>query len=140
MQKNIATPKVRSNTAELDISYRETLLRIIEESRSWLEIKQITLLSDISLAKCKALLPQLATQGLIATMHKSSPRQPDGTLMYAKLSVAKSYATKRECKSGFEHAKSRFECWPGLLEGKNIRPYHAQPSQLKSLAMLARKP
>ena len=118
----------------------DVILQVIQDARSWLAIKQISLLSNISLGKCRLILPQLEAQGLIGVKHQSSLRTPDGVVMYAKISIATREVTQRNNPSDFKCAKSRFTCWPQLLEGKGGRPYIAAPNQAKSLAMLSRKP
>ena len=118
----------------------DVILQVIQDARSWLAIKQISLLSNISLGKCRLILPQLEAQGLIGVKHQSSLRTPDGVVMYAKISIATREVTQRNNPSDFKCAKSRFTCWPQLLEGKGGRPYIAAPTQAKSLAMLSRKP
>lgn len=118
----------------------DVILQVIQDARSWLAIKQISLLSNISLGKCKLILPQLEAQGLIGVKHLSSLSSPDGISMYAKINFAKREEAQRNNPSDFKCAKSRFTCWPQLLEGKGGHPYIAAPNQAKSLAMLSRKP
>lgn len=119
---------------------RNAILEVIQDARSWMDIKQIALLSDVSLGKCRILLPQLVAQECIGVKHQSSLRSPDGVTMYAKISIAKREDAQRSDQGEFKCAKSRFTCWPQLLEGKGGRPYIATQNQAKSLAMLARKP
>ncbi|MBU3602286.1 hypothetical protein [Polynucleobacter sp. AM-25C3] len=139
MQKPTASPKAKKNSTDTNLIHYEAVLSVVREARSWLELRQIALLSGVSMAKCRALLAQMVTKKQITSTLKTSVRHPDGIEMYAKLCMAKCQAEQRQRENGFEIAKSRFELWPELMDGRTHRVYAAKPNQLHSLAMLSRR-
>ena len=139
MQKPTASPKAKKNSTDTYLFYYQAVLSVVQDARSWLELRQIALLSEVSMAKCRALLAQMVAKRQITSTIKTSVRHPDGIEMYAKLCMAKCQAEQRQGENGFEIAKSRFELWPGLIDGRTHRVYAAKPNQLHSLAMLSRR-
>lgn len=139
MHKLIASPKAKNISTRINLTYYEAVLSVVQDSRSWMELRQIASLSGVSMAKCRALLAHMVPKKLITSTLKTSARHPDGIEMYAKLCMAKCQAEHRQGENGFEIAKSRFELWPELMDGRTHRVYAAKPNQLHSLAMLSRR-
>lgn len=139
MKKSTTSPKAKKNSTDTNLIYYEVVLSVVQDARSWLELRQIALLSEVSMAKCRALLAQMVAKKQITSTLKTSVRHPDGIEMYAKLCMAKCQAEQRQGENGFEIAKSRFELWPELMDGRTHRVYAAKPNQLHSLAMLSRR-
>lgn len=128
----------KDSSTKRSVEY-EAVLNIVREARSWLEIKQVSLLSEVSIAKCRVLLPQMVAQKQITSILKTNSRHPDGVEMYAKPSMAKCQAKPNKSESGFEIAKSRFQLRPELMDGTTHQVYCAKPLELHSLAMLSRR-
>ena len=139
MKKSTTSPKAKKNSTDTNLIYYEVVLSVVQDARSWLELRQIALLSEVSMAKCRALLAQMVAKKQITSTLKTSVRHPDGIEMYAKLCMAKCQAEQRQGENGFEIAKSRFELWPELMDGRTHRVYAAKPNQLHALAMLSRR-
>ena len=123
----------------LEFASDRWILQIINDSATWLEIKQIARISEISQGRCKVVSEQLLAHGYIASKIKSGPQFPDGVTVYGNKRIAQREADQRESASGFRYAKSRFECRPEILEGNATRPYSPTQSQTQKLAMLSRK-
>ena len=139
MQKPTASPKAKKNSTDTNLIYYEVVLSVVQDARSWLELRQIALLTGVSMAKSRALLAQMVAKRQITSKIRTSVRHPDGIEMYAKLCMAKCQAEQRQGENGFEIAKSRFELWPELMDGRTHRVYAAKTNQLHSLAMLSRR-
>ena len=114
------------------------LLQVINDSRSWLNLKQIATMGDIPISKCKPIIAQLVAKGVVVKKVQTSRQFPEGVTLYAKKSLALKEAEQLKNPSDFKCAKSFFQCHPELLEGKTEPTYSARPSPLQSLAMLAR--
>ena len=112
--------------------------QVIQESRSWIDLKEIVILSDVPLSSCKVILAQLISSGVVGTKLKQITRSSKPALVYAKRSIVDLEEKQRNSDSAFKYAKSRFQLWPELMDGKTHRIYNVQPNQLLSLAMLTR--
>lgn len=123
----------------LDIERFDAVSQVVQESRSWIELKQIVSLSGVSLTQCKVILSKLIACGEVGTKVKQSIHSAHPILAYAKRSVVEAEERQRSANSAFKLAKSRFELWPELMDGKTHRVYNATPNQLPPLAMLSRK-
>jgi hypothetical protein len=141
----ISTSAATKISAELNVSGAQPypsdrwILQIINDAATWLDIKQIARLSDISQGRCKVIAEQLLAHDCIASKIKSGPQFPDGVTVYGKKSVAQRELDQQQSADGFRYAKSRFECRPEILEGNATRPYSPTQSQTQKLAMLSRK-
>jgi len=127
------------NYVEPEVERFDAVSQVIQESRSWIELKQIVSLSGVSLTHCKAILAKLISCGFVGAKVKQSTHSAHPVMIYAKQSVVEAEERQRSANSAFKHAKSRFQLWPELMDGKAYRPYTASPNALVPLAMLSRQ-
>ena len=113
----------------------ESARRIMIDSESWLSIKELSHISDLSQSKCKAILSLLIESNIIGTKHISSIRSPDGVTLYAKKCIVAAEAQRRESTAEFKHAISRFQLKTAHASGG----YIASENMNQSLAMLSRR-
>lgn len=111
----------------------QDVLMVVEDSRNWATLSDISTMSAVSRAKCQIVLAQLVQRGKIYAKGEGS-----------KVIYGNRHVFLREQKAPvpdteFRYAKPLFEVHPELLSGKGLRPYIAKPFQAQSLAMISRR-
>lgn len=123
----------------MDLERFDAVSHVVQDSRTWMDLKQIVSLSGVSLTHCKVILSKLIECGEVSTKTKQSTSSPHAIHLYAKKSIGIAEERQQSANSVFKYAKSRFELRPELLDGKTHQIYAAKPNQLHSLAMLSRR-
>jgi len=113
----------------------ESIRRIMIDGESWLSIKELSHISDLSQSKCKTILSFLIEGNIIGTKHVSSIKSPDGVTLYAKKCIVAAEAQRKESTAEFKHAISRFQLKSAHASGG----YIASENMNQSLAMLSRR-
>ena len=124
---------------KLELDYFDAVSQVVQESKTWIDLKHISNLSGVPLARCRDILARLIDCGQISKKLKTSVAAPKGTIFYAKTSMALSEETQKNHASEFKHAISRFSSLTGPHDSKFPRAYVKQSNHLQSLAMLYRK-
>lgn len=112
--------------------YKDMLI-VIEESRTWLSVSEISNISAVSRAKCQILLAQLIESGKVFSKGEGAK------LMYANRQVILREKKPVTMDTEFRYAKALFEVHPELLSGRARQPYVAKPYQAQALAMISRR-
>ena len=113
----------------------ESIERIMIDSESWLSIKEISHIGELSQSKCKVILNLLIESNIIGAKHVTNLRSPDGVTLYAKISIVAAEIQRRESTAEFKHAISRFQLKTAHASGS----YIASENMNQSLAMLSRR-
>lgn len=127
------------NYVEPEVERFDSVSQVIEDSRTWIELKHIISLSGVSLKHCREILNRLVASGAVSIKPNQDQKLPAGEVTYGKRRVAERDAKQRENTSEFKFSKSIFALKPELLHGGPHRAYEAKPSQAMSLAMLTRR-
>ena len=117
----------------------DAVSQVVDDSRSWIELKDIVSLSGVSCKFCKEILGGMVASGLVGLKPNQDPKLPMGQIAYGKRSIVERDAKQRENASEFKLSKSIFALKPELLQGGTYQAYEAKSNQAMSLAMLSRR-
>lgn len=127
------------NYIESEVERFDAVSQVIEDSRSWIELKHIVSLSGVSYKHCREILQRLIDSEIVGIKPNQDRKITAGEIAYGKRSVVERDAKQRESTSEFKFPKSIFALKPDLLQGKAYRAYEAKPNQAMPLAMLSRR-
>lgn len=118
----------------------DAVSQVIEDSRSWIELRHIVSLSGVSLKHCREILAKLVASGIVGIKPNQGQKIAMGEIAYGKRSLVERDARLRESASEFRISKSIFALKPDLLNHGGQHPtYQAKPNQSMTLAMLTRR-